>query len=275
MTTKPNAPKDRSNSAHHVSNLERGLDVMEFLLKHPEGQGISEIARALGVSKNIVFRVTSTLVDRGYLHRDDETKRLTLSRKLLSIGYSVEAESGLLESSLGIMRQLRDVVKETVIISVMLDREGMVLESVPGLHRFRFVVETGMRFPIHGSAATKVILAVMPEKKAMEVLDHIELTRFTPRTLTTKKAFREEFKRIRACGYAVDHQETYDGIHCIAAPVLNDRGEPVASITVTGPSSRLTERMLDELGPVVREHTDRISQRLGFVGTTTKSPTTR
>ncbi len=267
MPTKTDTAAERPNSAHHVTNLERGLDVMEFLLQHPEGLGISEIARALDVSKNIVFRVTATLVDRGYLHRDEETKRLTLSRRLLSMGYSVEAESGLLESALGIARQLRDVVKETVIISVMLDREGMVLESVPGLHHFRFVVETGMRFPIHASAATKVILAVMPEKKAMEVLDDIELTRFTPQTLTTKKAFREEFKQIRECGYAVDHQETYDGIHCIAAPVLNDHGEPVASITVTGPSSRLTEPMLDELGPIVREHADRVSQRLGFVGT--------
>jgi len=256
---------NRSTSAHRVSNLERGLDIIELLRDFPAGLTLSEIVRKLELSKNLTFRITSTLLERNYLDRDEATMRFTLSRKLLTMGYGAEAEAGLLETSLGPMRRFRDETGETVTLVLMMEDEGMVLEHIPGLHRFRFVVETGMRFPIHVSAGTKAMLAYMPESDALARLNRAGTPRLTSETLTTDDAFLAEFEEIRRLGYGVDRAEGYEGVHCVAAPIFDATGQPVAAINVTGPAIRILRSAFPELGPIAKRYADEISERLGYI----------
>ncbi len=87
-------------SEFKMTNLERSLMIMELLMQYPEGLGISDIGRILGFPKNFVFRATGALHFRGYLARDEKSKKFQLSRKLLSMGYSVLQQSSLLEISI-------------------------------------------------------------------------------------------------------------------------------------------------------------------------------
>jgi DNA-binding IclR family transcriptional regulator len=226
--------------------------------------GVSEIAALLGLSKNLTFRISSALYERGYLFRNDDTKRYTLSRKLLTMGYGAESKTGLLESSLGYMRQLRDEVQETIVILTLVGSEGMVLESIPGLHPFRLVCETGMRVPLHASAGTKAILAYLPSEESLSMLEKAGLPKLTTTTLTTREEFAREVTQIRNLGYATDLQEGFEGIHCVGAPVFNDKETPIAAIVCTGPMNRLTESMFEHVGSKVRHYALRISQRLGY-----------
>ena len=76
----------KTRSRHSVSNLLRGLDIMELLLENAEGLGVSDVSRALGIPVNAAFRITSALVERGYLLKNDQTKTLTLSARLVTMG---------------------------------------------------------------------------------------------------------------------------------------------------------------------------------------------
>lgn len=120
MSVRPHLRSVQEDGRYHVPNLERALKLIEFLDAHPEGRSMSELAEALGFPRNSVFRITMTLLKHGYLERMDEG-RLVLSRKVLGIGYRAVGECGIVESSLDVMRQLRDAVKETVCLSVLLD----------------------------------------------------------------------------------------------------------------------------------------------------------
>ena len=235
-----------NGSAYHVPNLERALVIMELLSQHREGLGLSEIVDKLGFPKNSVFRITLTLQDHGYLQRDDDNKRFTLSRKLLTLGYSAVSEYNLIEKSLDVMRQLRDVVKETVLLGTIASNEGVVLDQVPGTHPFKFIADTGLKFPLHTAAPGKAILAFLPEKQLDEVLNVIKLHRFNDRTITDKRKFKAELKEIRELGYAVDRAEQLGGVHCVGAPVFDQHGYPVASIWTTGPSDRIPEKSFEK-----------------------------
>jgi DNA-binding IclR family transcriptional regulator len=255
----------RSHSAarYHVPNLGRALEIFELLARHAEGLGVSEIAQALGVSKNSVFRITMTLLDYGYLLRDEESKRFTLSHKLLTLGYAAVCEHNLVEKALDILRELRDAVKETVLIGTLAGTEGVVLDQVPGTHPVKFLIDPGMRFPLHADAPGKALLAFLPEPEREALLDRIELTRFTDRTITRKEDLRRELEEIHACGYALDRAEMVEGCRCVSAPVFDHHGRPVAAIWVTGPADRFRERDFPTIGRQVVEHANRISQRLG------------
>jgi DNA-binding IclR family transcriptional regulator len=248
---------------YQVPGLERGLMILEYLDRHPAGRSMNEIARDLELPKNAVFRIALTLMRSGYVERDADTKRLFLGRKVLALGYGALGEArSLVEQSLDGMRQLRDASRETVCLSVLVDGQGFVLESVPGLHPFRCVVDPGMRQPLHASASCKAILAYLPEADQLALLAGARLPSLTPRTITQKSALRKELLGVRECGYATDCGEHIDGVNCVAAPIFDRQALPVAALTVTGPAGRIPHDGLASLGRLVRQHAQRVSARL-------------
>lgn len=254
--------QDKSDS-YNVSNLTRGLDMMELLLKHPGGLGVSEISRELSIPVNAVFRIASALAERGYLLKDEGTKVFVLSASLMSMGYRMGDRHGLVETAMPLMRELRNEVGEPVVLCIMDKENALVLDFVPGHHMFQFVVASGAKVPYHASAPGKALLAFLPESERTAMVARLKLTRFNERTVATKAALAKELDRTRRLGYAEDHGEEREGVRCVAAPVFDRRGYPVAAITLTGPSDRVTEGKLASLGEKIKACAAGISSRLG------------
>jgi len=252
------------NSRYHVPNLERALKIFELLAEHPVGLTISRITESLKIPRNSVFRITATLIDLGYLRRDEESKLLQLSLKVLALGYAVVNESNLVENALPVMRELRDRYKETVPLAILQGHEGLILEGVQGTHSFRYVYEPGRRFQLHTSAPGKAMVAFLPEAERENIIKKMSFQRHNDRTITDPQLYRKALEQVRKVGYSIDHAEQLEGMHCIGAPIFNRHGYPVAAIWITGPSSRIMEKDFAEIGREVRKHADQISETLGF-----------
>jgi DNA-binding IclR family transcriptional regulator len=108
------------------------------------------------------------------------------------------------------------------------------------------------------------MLAFLPCEECEVILGEMPFTRFNENTITSRDRFLEELEDVRAKGYAVDRGEELEGVHCVAAPVFNHRGRPLASIWVTGPSSRLRLEDFSQVGALVIEKAHAISQRFGY-----------
>jgi DNA-binding IclR family transcriptional regulator len=162
------------------------------------------------------------------------------------------------------MRKLRDRFKETVPLGILHGSEGLVVEEVQGLHSFRFVLEPGRRFHLHTAAPGKAMLAFLPEGERNDILKRLKFEKFSDKTITTKTLLEKELGLIRKRGYALDHAEEIEGMHCISAPIFNRHGYPVAAIWITGPSQRLPEKEFPHIGEAVKKATLRISQSLGY-----------
>ena len=124
-----------------------------------------ELTQILGYPKNSVFRVTMTLCERGYLNRDDQSKRFMLSRKWLAMGQQTLSDKPIVPTAIDIMRQCRDAARESVLIGTLVDTYCIVLEQVLGTHPFKFSVDLGTRLHLHVSAPGKAMLAYLPEKR--------------------------------------------------------------------------------------------------------------
>jgi DNA-binding IclR family transcriptional regulator len=247
-----------------VPNLTRALRILELLTEHPEGLNTTQITTILKFPRNSVFRITSTLLDYGYLIRDDETKIFQLSQKLLTMGYAALSEETLVEKSLAPMRKLRNLYKETVPLGILHGNEGLVIEEVQGLHSFRYVLEPGRTFNLHTSAPGKALVAFLPETEREEIIEKIKFIPFNDRTITKKEEFVRILGHVRRDGYALDHAEEIEGMHCVAAPIFNRHGYPVAAIWITGPSFRIKEKNFAEMGKQVSKASLKISKSLGY-----------
>lgn len=257
-----NGPGDFS-SKFSVPNVERALSIFETLMTSPDGYTLSEIAQQLKLPRNSVFRITNALLLHHYVTRDEKTRKYGLSHKLFGIAYNSASTRTLMENSMDIMRQLRDEVTETTIISVMSDGAGLVLEQVPAVHAFRFVCDAGLRQPVNASASPKAMMAFMPENAVEEILIKAKLQKFTSRTITGRQVLREHLQEIRKQGFALDIGEHIEGVNCAGAPILNQQGYAVAAVTVIGPTFRMPVESLPAIGQTVRSYADKISTRFG------------
>jgi predicted transcriptional regulator len=121
---------EQTSKRYIVPILERALIILEALAKAPRGMGISQLARELGMPKNSVFRILTTLYSSGYLQRDDEGRIYSLSRKILALGYEALDELSLVDKSLDVMRELRDETGETVLRGEFRDARGLLPGSM-------------------------------------------------------------------------------------------------------------------------------------------------
>jgi DNA-binding IclR family transcriptional regulator len=245
-----------------VPNLERGLKVLELMSRHPEGMILSTISSELVIPKNSSSRIMNALTVLGFVTKNEKERTFRLTNKLLHLGSSVINDKNIVEEAIDIMRDLRDLTGETVLLETVLDNEGVVLANAPSLHPIRLVVDEGTKFPLHSTASGKLVLGMMSDKERKRVIAEIELTKYTDNTICTSEELHTECERIREQGYSVDDAEGIDGAFCIAAPITRENGDHVASIVVTGPSSRMKAENLTEFSAKVVESAKLIGARL-------------
>ncbi len=254
--------KPARKNPYIIPNLDRALRVLEHLSTRQEGGSITEIAKQLSLPKNSVFRILRTLAASGYLDEHDKTYRL--SPKILSLGYAAVRSTHLIDACMDEMRTLRDEINETIFVGALSEGMVVILEELHSFQLIKFTIEIGHKVPIHASAPGKAILAFLPPAEQKDLLNHIAFTRFNDRTIPGMKAMMKEIERIQAAGYALDLGEEVTEIWCTAAPVLDYRAYPIASIWLSGPEFRMSRMDQAKVGAVVREHALRISKQFGY-----------
>ncbi|CAM4313264.1 MULTISPECIES: IclR family transcriptional regulator [Zobellia] len=252
-------------STYNVPNLERGLSIIELLATQPKGLTLAEIIEKLSIAKSSAFRIVSTLIFKNYLQKNETTKKITLSRKMLTLGISSMNEQSLVEHSIDVMRAVRDELKESVMLGVLLGSTGTILEQVPSSYPVKLFVEPGTQFDLHSSVGGKCILANIPSEEADEALRGKTLTKYTENTITSKKEFKVMLKEVKSKGYAIDNSEDIQGINCVGAPIFNEHGYPVAALWITAPYGRLPASQFETKGKIIQKYAMKISAKLGYL----------
>lgn len=249
-----------TKTSGEAASLLRGLKMLELMAQRPHGATLREITDELALPGASVLRLARTLVDAGYLSRDVATKRFFLTNSFLRLGQPRTASRSLSECSLAAMRQIRQLTGETTQLCCLVDTEMVILEQLLSLHPFKYSADLGARCPCYSCAPGKAIAAFLPADETEALIERLSLKRFTANTITTKRGLRRELEQIRTQGYALDRAEGMDGIHCIAAPILDRNGFAVGAITIAGPASRLPEDEFETTGQLIREAVSRASE---------------
>jgi len=144
------------------------------------------------------------------------------------------------------LRAMEGKIPEAFGIATIDERRavGVVLYSIKGPDRFSFNTAEGFAFPLHTSAPGKAFVAALPDKRLSALLKRMTFRRYTPNTITSRKAFEAEIARIRTAGFATDFSEETEGCHCGGIVVRGPDRTPVAALWVTGMAKRLADESL-------------------------------
>ncbi|WP_283134937.1 IclR family transcriptional regulator [Rhizohabitans arisaemae] len=230
--------------------VRRTIWLLRAVAAHPQGVGLSEVARESGIPKATCYRVLTVLERESWLTLDPDTRRYRVSLGLLSIVGGLLDGDGAYGHMRGVLRQLAEETKETSGFDVLLPPSVMVVAQVPGPSLIGQTLKPVPRTqPVWATSTGKVLLAALdPEAVRAEFTE--EFAAQAPERLGGLDGFLASLAEVRANGFAVAYDELEVGAASVAAPVRIRDSTPYA-VWIGGPTYRITRDRIDAVAASV------------------------
>ena len=234
-----------------IQSVDRALEVMIYLYHEGKETSITKIAADLGDYKSTVYRTLVTLENRGFVRKNPETDKYWLGNRLFVLGKGVENRMGLPEIVRPYAKKLYDAYCEVVNVSILernpddVYRSVIILKEESDRQVLTVNPPVGSSSECYCSSVGKCLLAYSSDID-LGVYDTHPMRPHTEHTIITVSALRAELAKVRERGSAMDHEELEYGLTCIGAPILDQKGEAVAAISLSGPTSRMLTGDIEE-----------------------------
>jgi len=215
------------------------------------------------IPKASAHRLLRELVELSALTFDPDTRKYRGGLLLARIGASITGQYDLRTMARPFLQALHNEFGHVATLGIRNDDTGIYIDKIEATDfGLRLHSEIGKRFPLHCTAMGKVLLSHADSPVIRRVLNR-KLEAFTGNTITSSTQLRKELQQIRAQGYAVDNEEHAVGLRCVAATIYDEHGEPLAAISISGPSSRILDRRVTELGLMVAHTAAQMTEAMG------------
>jgi DNA-binding IclR family transcriptional regulator len=254
-------------NADTINSIDRALDILLLLYSEDRELGVTEIGSLLGVYKSTIYRTLSTLENKGFVQQDPVSGKYWLGVKTYAIGMVAGKRITLKQIAQPFAMELSEKFKEVVNVSILdtktfgIPKTIIVLRGENKKQILKVQPDIGSSTDFHCSSVGKCIVAFSP-KEVLENVKNKEYTAYTENTVKNWEELYLEVEKIRKQGYALDNEELEIGLSCIACPILDNKGEAIAAISISGPTSRITALDFNEVVKELKNTAEKISNLL-------------
>jgi DNA-binding IclR family transcriptional regulator len=244
---------------HPVNSVDHALQLLLLLRDEPDLR-VTAAAERLGFSPSTAHRLLSTLEHRGFVTQDRMTRAYRVGPALIELGISSTRSIDLREISEPYLRAAVTRLGETVNLLVRQDDSVRFVAGFEADQRIRTHVLTGTLLPAYATSGGKVLLAELP-RETLRALYPRGLRRFTPHTKTFTQLV-DELALVLMRGYAINDEESVEGLCALAVPLRDRGGNTIAAVAMSAPSARMSPARVREIVVELRECAAGIRSRL-------------
>jgi DNA-binding IclR family transcriptional regulator len=248
---------------YRIPSLARACEALELFVEAESPLSSSEVARRLSMPRTTALRILMTLCEQGLLARSGND--FEPGGALFRLGIRALSAQRLRRFAIPILQRLAGDLRETTQLFTLSGADALVLEVAEGPRLVRIAQGAGAHVDLHASAGGKVLLAFALRSRLPDLVA-AGLPVRTPNTLTTLPELEAETSRIHGLGYAVDDEECYEGVRCLAAPVWDATGGTRAALGVIASASTFTRRQNAEFAQHVVAAARELSDAMGYDG---------
>jgi len=244
--------------------VERAFAILQLIADNQQGITLQEIANEMGMAKSSAFVIVQTLLELNYITTvQNNNKKYCLGIETFSLGMKYVNDMSLVKQCSLFLPAIAEKYNKTAFVAVLNGNKIVYVYKYVGHNARLASCAIGTRKDAYATSLGKAIMAFLPEKDKMALVDQIQFKAFTEYTITDKEGFLEELDRTKDRGYSLDIRELEDITSCCGAPIFDYTGEVVAAVSL---SDIYNEELDDE--QVARDLKDvamQISRSLGYL----------
>lgn len=236
---------------------ERCLSIIELLADDAREMALGEIAERLGLPKSGAHRLLATLVDLGWAEQDANTSFYRLTMRLTTLGQRFFVATGIPDVCQPVLDRLAGQCREFARLAVV-DGDSLTWFAHAQGATVGLLYQpslTTSNVPINVTASGKIWLTTLPIDKAIENALRIgfdTVGKYGPNAIRSVDALKRELAATAKRGYALAVNEAEPGVTAVAAAIRPVGGGPtLGTVSIAGPSVRLTETRVREIAPLV------------------------
>jgi IclR family acetate operon transcriptional repressor len=229
-------------------------------------QGLSEISRAMALSKGSVARFLQALELHGYVDRDPQTRLYRPGPEAARVGSLYHSAGRLRQIAMPIMKDLVQRVGFTSYVSELRDGHMLILAALEGPGPIKYTIPVGTKLPVHSTATGHSALAQLSNEEASRIVGQVGMKPDTRFTVTTRTALLKRLADVRANGYSINWEERTLGVGSVAAPVNAADGSPLCVLSVGFATSQVKKDQIGALGREIKSAAKQLAAALAEKG---------
>ena len=248
-----------SNDKYILSSLDGALTILNLFFDHEE-LNATEISKLLGMNRSSVFRTLVTLENRGYLTKDD-TSRYRLGVKMLTLGQLAKSRMELPRLIHPFLEEITKESSETSQLVLLEGRSAVFVDKAVSPSALKMDTPLGSSYPAHQTGGGKAMLAFKDKAFIDTYIKKASFEPLTPHSMKDPAELLRVLERVRKNGWAEDAEEAEIGLTCYGVPILEENGDPICAISISGPTTRMKANK-DSHVALLQEAAARISRKL-------------
>jgi IclR family pca regulon transcriptional regulator len=223
-----------------VQSVERAFAVLETFDEDHPSRSAAEIAETAGLARPTTYRLLQTLQQLGYVR--SKHGRYEVTPRVLRLGAGYLGRRSMAAHAQPILDALSAEVGEHVAVGV-LDGDDVITVAAANSPQSRFLsvaVQVGQRLPAESTSLGRILLAYLPGA-----------------------AGEPEARAIRDAGYVVTDGLLESGLRAVGVPILDRRGNAVASMSIAVNAVRISvEDLLERCLPPLQRSASVLADQL-------------
>ncbi len=245
-----------------IQSVDRALTILEIIAASTGEISLNDICARARLNVSTGHHLVKTLVSRNYVAPGSGRGTYSLGSQVLTLAGAVNWQSNLSGRAQPLLDHLNATTGEAVHLAVLEGVDLVTLIKREARHALRVDAGSiGKTGACHATATGKAILAWLPEDEALKVLEARGMRAFTEKTITDRDRLLQELHQVRTDGFAVDNEEFQQHVVCVGAPILDQNGSVIGSISVSTPTVRANDEHLALVRREVMAATGKLSGR--------------
>lgn len=255
-------PADPLAPQYPIESVDNALKLLLLLGEQPQIR-LSEATRYLGVASSTAHRLLAMLTYREFVRQDPTSKAYLPGPALTSVAFAIFGRLDVPAVAAPILRGLSERLRETTHVGMLDGGNVRFIAAVEGPAAVRVASRLGRTMPAHCTSTGKVMLAELSEPGLRQLFPHEELERITPHSIGSRTQLEAELARIRECGYAVNREESEEGVASIAVPIPTGAPGLRLALNAAAPQNRLDSSQYPTVAAALVKAAKEIGDQLG------------
>jgi IclR family acetate operon transcriptional repressor len=256
---KEQAQRQTAKPAYPIASVDNALRLL-VLFREQTRVRLSEASEHLGVAHSTAHRLLAMLAYHGFVRQERDSRAYVAGPALVEIGLAAIRHMDIRLHARPVLEDLAATFAETAHLAVLEGATVRYLDAVESSRALRVAARTGAALPANCTASGKAMLAALPEPEVVAMFDDAAaLPALTKRSVTRLRKLQAELRLVRQRGYALNREESEDGVASVAVAVIGRPDSPVAALVVSAPVTRLDAESSDRIAARLRAEADRLA----------------